>query len=142
MIMTLSDLIAQVESNGNPFAIRYEPAHRPAPEFVSRMVDAAKCSEATAVILCCCSFGAYQIMGDELMSLGYPGSPIAYCAQTVANQTDMFNRVLDEKGLGGWTLNDVINDHVKCEEFATKYNGPGNVQDYMARMLSVYHARD
>lgn len=139
MISTLSDLIAQVESTGNPWAVRFEPAHNPAASFVSRMAAVARCSTDTARVLCASSWGLFQIMGDELMALGLNMSPIQYCASAQTQQATL-PRFLAEKGLSAVTLDAVINDTPTRLNFATKYNGPGNVQVYSQRLLDVYHA--
>jgi len=139
MISTVSALIAQVESGGNPWAVRFEPAHNPAPEFVSRMMAACACSHDTARVLCATSWGMYQIMGDELMALGLSMSPVQFCA-SAQTQNDMFAKVLDEKKLSAYTLNDLITSASARTFFASKYNGPGNVTAYSQRILDVYHA--
>lgn len=137
MISTLSQLIAQVESSGNPWAVRFEPAHTPRPEFVSLMVAAAACSTDTARVLCATSWGLYQIMGDELMSLGLKMSPVQYCA-SVQTQNDYFPKFLAEKGIADYSLSDIINNVNDRAYFAGKYNGPGNVVSYGQRLLDVY----
>lgn len=139
MISTVLELIAAVESNNDQQAVRFEPAHTPAPQFVSRMAAVAACSTDTARVLCSMSWGLFQIMGDELIAKGLSVSPIYYCAQ--ANmQTVFFNRVLVEKELDTYTLDEILNNPTIRLFFARQYNGPGNVTAYAQRMLDVYHA--
>lgn len=139
MISTLSDLIAATESNNFAAAVRFEPLHKPAPQFVSRMADVAKCSHETAYVLCSCSWGLYQIMGDELIALGLKFSPLEICLDT-GYQNLFLAKFLVEKGLSDVTLSDILNNPIKREQFATKYNGPGNVAAYSERLLDVYAA--
>ncbi len=138
MILTLADLIAQAESSNNKFAIRYEPTHKPSLTFVSRMMAFAKCSRDTAIVLCSSSWGLYQIMGDELMALGLPFSPIYYCNDT-ALQYSYFNEVLNEKGLAAYTLDNIINNEDDRLHFAIKYNGPGQPEVYAQYLLDTYN---
>lgn len=139
MISTLSDLIAQVESSSNPWAIRYEPLHQSTQVFVSRMAAIVGCSNDTARVLCAMSWGLYQIMGDELISLGLKTSPLIYCDNGPA-QHEYFSKFLAEKGIADYTLSDIIDNADKRAYFAGKYNGPGNVDAYCQRLLDVYQA--
>lgn len=138
MISTLSDLIAQAESSNNPFAVRFEPLHTPAPAFISRMVVVAACSTETARVLCSTSWGLYQIMGDELMAKGLNMSPVAFCG-SAQTQYSMFNAVLLEKGLSTYTLMDIIGNSAARANFAAKYNGPGAVAQYSQYLLDTYN---
>ncbi len=137
MIQTLSQLIALVESDNNQYAIRFEPAHKVNPVFVSQFARALDFSQATGEVLLACSWGLYQIMGDELVALGMVLSPAQYCC-SVAIQNNYLQKYLLQKGLGDMTLDDVVNDETKRLHFATIYNGPGNPQAYAARMMEIY----
>lgn len=135
-INTLADLIFQVESSGDWFAVRFEPAHVPRSDYVVRMRDLCHISYDTARVLCQMSWGGFQIMGDELIALGLTVSPLEYCASP-GMQTDFFNKycIADHLSL---TLADVLNDESKRLLFARLYNGPGNISAYADRMLTVY----
>jgi hypothetical protein len=139
MITLLSQLVAAVESGGNPYAIRFEPAHTPSSLHIATMATIAKCSVTTAKILCACSFGLYQIMGDELVSMGLLVSPLAFCADVNA-QLRYFNLYLSLDHIDDYTLSDILTDQTKREHFAALYNGPGNVAGYSQRLLDVYKA--
>lgn len=86
------------------------------------------------------SFGLFQIMGDELISLGLNVSPILYCSSPIMQQS-YFGKYLTANHLN-YTLADVVNDSGARLHFATIYNGPGNPTAYAARMLKVYSERD
>ncbi len=138
-ITTLADLIAQVESDGNQYAVRFEPHYTPKDQNTSKMAAICKCSNETARILCSMSFGYYQIMGDNLISLDLNVSPFEYMnAPTI--QSIFLNRFLIRNNCE-YTLGDIVNDEESRLDFAKKYNGPGNVDAYAARMLSIYGAR-
>lgn len=137
MITTLSGLIAAAESSNNQWAVRYEPAHVPVSNFVMSMMHAAQCNLATAEILCKCSWGLYQIMGDELISRGMAISPIDYCSD-IPMQNLMLGKVLIEKKISTYTLSDILNDPTKRATFARLYNGPGAVDQYAEYLVDTY----
>lgn len=136
MIKTTADLIAQVESNGNPYACRFEPAYTP--RQWPAMARLANCSESTAKVLCAMSFGLYQIMGDNLIALGVTVSPLAYCADTNL-QLATFNKFLDRNRIN-FSLDGLISYSINRETFSRAYNGPGNVAAYSQRILDIYMA--
>lgn len=137
MITTVAELIAQAESSGNKFAVRYEPKHAPDIQFVKEMMDACRCSFATAYVMCQCSWGLYQIMGDELMEKKLGVSPMAYC-NDVETQNYFFLQVLQEKRLDHYTLQDILTNESARLDFATKYNGPGQPEVYAQYLLDTY----
>ncbi len=136
MITTLSQLIAQVESSGNPYAVRYEPAYSPDNQAVLAMEKLARCSLATAVTLSKMSWGLYQIMGDNLIGLGLQSTPIQYCNNQSA-QLSTFQAYCVENHCD-YTLEEIVTDTLKRLDFARKYNGPGDPAAYAAAMMSAY----
>ena len=63
--------IVEVESNFNPYAVRYEPNYK-----YVEIIDSLKpknCSNETEVILQKTSFGLFQIMGGTARYLGFNG---------------------------------------------------------------------
>lgn len=136
-VQNIAQLIAKVESDNDPFAIRFEPAHVPESQFVSQMMETAKCSEATAKILCSCSFGLFQIMGDNLLWLGMTVSPIAFCYGNFAQQSFFFQKFLEFNNIN-YSLQEILLDESKRLHFAQVYNG--NAEAYAERMIRVYNA--
>lgn len=135
-ITTLADLIAQVESNGNSHAMRFESAYMPRDPDVITMMSLNKCSKITAEILCKMSYGLFQIMGDNLISLGLSTDIFNYVS-SIAMQKQMFIRYCIRNNCE-YTLEDVVNDETKRIDFARKYNGPGNAQTYADRMVAIF----
>lgn len=135
-ITTLAQLIAQVESNGNLYAVRFEPAYRPNDLHVRKMVMAADCSTHTAAVLCTMSWGKYQIMGDNLIKLGMIISPIKF-VQDESMQDDFFHRYLASNRMQDWSLVDVMNNPVMLNNFVRAWNGSANVQAYALRMKNI-----
>lgn len=138
MISTIAELIAQAESSGNKFAVRYEKGHMPNLAFVKEMMTVAQCSFDTAYMMCQCSWGLYQIMGDELMAKKLGVSPIAYCGDSETQQY-FFLQVLQEKGLIQYTLQDILTNTYDCIYFATKYNGPAQPEVYAQYLIDTYN---
>lgn len=137
-MLTLSRLVAQVESDNHHTAVRYEPrwkyttqecllkfhrAHRPL-----RMTDD------TARVLLSCSWGKYQIMGSNLYDMGY-SSPLVEFAASEYLQDSWFHQFVQLRGIN-YTLDEIINDKTKREHFAYRYSGDKTV--YAARLLNVY----
>ena len=135
-IKTLADLIAEVESSNNQYAVRFEPAYHPDPAHVRTMAQECGVSFMTAETLCAMSFGLFQIMGDELVSLGLRISPIQLCCMP-QTQENYFNAYCERAKIN-FSLQDVISDETKRMQFARAYNGPGNPEAYATRMLNVY----
>jgi hypothetical protein len=134
MILTLSDLIARVESNWNPYAVRYEPAFKPSSGGVDAMAKLCHCSRATAAVLCAMSWGLFQIMGENLISLGLDVTPMEFCANE-SKQVALFTQFVTERGIA-YLPSEIKDDHLKRERFALKYNGPGNIAAYSERLFS------
>lgn len=133
MILTLSDLIARVESNRNPYAVRYEPAFRPSSDIVERMAKLCTCSRATAEMLCATSWGYFQIMGENLIRHGLDVTPIEFC-HDANKQIALFTAFVEARGIN-YKPSEIKADHLKRERFALKYNGPGNIAAYSKRLL-------
>ena len=97
-----------------------------------------KCSKITAEILCKMSFGLFQIMGNNLISLGLSINVFRYC-NSVAAQDQMFWRYCIRNNCE-YSLDDVINNETMRIDFARKYNGPGNVDAYAQRIIDIYNS--
>ncbi|HUW47003.1 MAG TPA: N-acetylmuramidase domain-containing protein [Dehalococcoidia bacterium] len=133
---TLADLIAQVESGGNQYALRFESAHNPYDNKIATMATLCKCSRVTAKVLCQMSFGLFQIMGDNLVDLGLSTNVFLYC-DSIATQNEMFNRYCIHNNCE-YTLDDILNDQSLCLDFAKKYNGPGQPEVYAKYLVDTY----
>lgn len=132
---TLAQLIAKCESNNDQFAVRFERLYHPKSDNVSKLAHQSRITFTTAEILCSMSFGYYQIMGDNLVSLGLEGSIIEYCASPQL-QDVFFNRYCTQNHCV-YSLEEILTDQTKREDFAKKYNGPGNITAYSQRLLAM-----
>lgn len=137
MISSISQLVAQVESGGNQWAVRFEPSYHPdAKAFLNARVAMPGLSFVTYETLLACSWGQFQIMGDNLYMLGLKVSLQEYCSDP-AMQEMFFLRFCAQRNIA-YTLDEILNDDAKRQDFAHHYNG--NTIGYSTRMLSVYHA--
>ncbi len=82
-----------------------------------------------------CSWGAFQIMGDNWQSLGYPSvETMVDNMQTQAGQIDAFIRFIE-------TQNNQLAPALRAHDwstFARLYNGPANVNVYSSKMAAAY----
>ena len=134
--MTLAEVIKQVESNGNQYALRFEPiAFRnwPWSDNMTLIQQVHNCSASTAKMIACTSWGAYQIMGDNIWNpkvCGFP-APVITFLNTGLSQDTSFHGFLIAKGIN-YSLEDILGDEAKMTNFVTHWNGPGNVEVYSA----------
>lgn len=146
--MDLADVVAQVESNGNQYAQRFERLHLGAslPPLLSRIVAANRCSQATADVYAAMSHGLFQIMGFRLYgdsnrdprNLDYNGSISKYLASPSV-QRESFEKYCRQNHIL-FSVGDLIQDAAKRSRFAELYNGPANVSEYSSRLLAAIRA--
>jgi len=135
-ITTLAQLIAQAESANNQFATRFEPAYRPNPAHVSVLAKNIDCTYMTAETLCAMSWGLYQIMGDNLVGMGLTISPLQFCSSPDM-QGLYFARYVQTANCN-YSLEQILGDTPTRLDFARKYNGPGQPENYAAYLLQIY----
>lgn len=145
-MITLAQVLSRVESSDNPYALRFEPAtHQDVvqgrfSQAVSRAQIANSCSLATAQIIAATSWGRYQIMGFNMYA--DPGRPsVGLFLGSPAEQTYELSKFLgpldhDPGEDAAWIMSDVN----KRQNFASRYNGTGNVASYATAMISAYRA--
>lgn len=137
--LTLEKIIALIESgpdDGDYTEMRYESAWRYFKGEITRAcMKAHHCNETTARMLLSCSYGKYQIMGQVIYEQGYRGNlpadflnndtaqNIAFDAYVRARDIRMTPAQLCAKGAR--------------EYFARRYNGPGNIEEYSAKIAAI-----
>lgn len=139
MISTTSQLIALVESNNNPTALRFEPLWRyVTPELIlqCQRSHTAYMNDATARALLMFSYGKYQIMGSVLYEIGYKGTLLDFQNSTTL-QDAWFQQYLKSRKID-FSLNELINWPANRNQFAWKYNGA--TEAYAAKLVSVMKA--
>lgn len=148
-MITLIQLIAHVESGNFDSAIRFEeekynslmngPIKELPPRIgdtLNKIKDLHHCDFLSALQIYCTSFGKYQFMGETLYSdpINLPMPiPVFWCSEVV--QGSIFQKFVREKNI------DIDVEPVRMDEyerFATIWNGPGNVTEYVNRMLTVF----
>lgn len=134
-MVLLPKLIAQVESAGNQWAMRFEPGVKAKPmaeSIIGIIKRANRCNRSTAEVIFSTSWGAYQIMGYNLYTLELLIPVGAYMAYP-AVQEQTFKRFCIRYDI--WTDGPVpLTDDVWMLKFGRVYNGPGNPDVYVARM--------
>lgn len=145
---TIEQVIATIESNNNQFALRFElntfigKSDITLSQILLNNIRAINgCNLTTAKMIASTSFGLYQIMGANLYL-----APIEITATIVRYLNDYalqhicFSRYLIAHGLDKFTIEDLRDNADKRTEFASRYNGPGDVADY-AELIRATIAR-
>lgn len=148
MQRTLQDIVATVESNNRPGAIRFEPDVYASPwqafgadwpATVQFIAQAHDCSALTARMIASSSWGAYQVMGFNLWG------PAVLCGLTVplfltmpGTQSATFRRFARTGAFDPDNFDTA--DDALLLRFARFWNGPGNVQGYHDRLVAARDA--
>lgn len=140
-VPTLADVIARVEADAFLEAIRFEPYVYANHYFTGAMIAQCRaanhCNIATARVLLSMSYGEFQIMGFNLYDA-------ATCNYKLAIGDYLTSKLAQCKALQAFLESDHIAysaqemlDPNKRQHFAEKYNGPGNVAEYSAKILTA-----
>jgi hypothetical protein len=151
MTISLADVVSQVESGGDSWAARLEPAvyaryaavdDQTQSEIGSQIREFEKihnCSPDTARQWLSTSFGLFQSMGFNLHQhvLKFASDPALQIAE--------FERFCGTIGVSSdhlanasWLMNDSGTDALG---FATRYNGPGDPAGYLERLRAVFREK-
>jgi hypothetical protein len=139
MITTTSQLIAQIESNNQPGAVRFEPLWKYATDELCKICIAshpAYMNMTTARALCMFSYGRYQIMGSVLYEIGYRGALLAFQNDTTL-QDAWFHEFLIKRGIF-FAIEQLAAYPNMRNQFALRYNG--NQQAYAAKIVALLKA--
>lgn len=137
MTILLSDVVAQVESSGNPLAMRFEPT------FLSTVgckqaaqnyaADGGYMDMNTAAVICCTSWGKFQIMGANLYGLLEYKKALVDFLTTPADQLTAFRSFIDKIGFTDLPFSDMA--QADLLKFAKLYNGS---EVYAASLTHAY----
>lgn len=136
----LAAIIARVESggSGDRWAMRFEPgiySGWPFDRAMTAAQGANRCSNPTARAICAISWGRYQTLGYNLYLDGYQG-PVGGFLASEPDQLAALATFLTLRNIN-WSWDEMAGDSYKLDTFAMKYNGPGNVDGYIARMRAA-----
>ena len=130
--LTLSELIAWIESRDTTSAVRFEPAtyakfenatpNKVVSEILARIKTANKCSDATARMIYSTSWGAHQLMGFNIYSDDFP-MPIGEYLVSQSAQQGRFLAFIKRAGLQDFTPGNLAKSHELRLKFAMRYNG-------------------
>jgi hypothetical protein len=137
---SVANIVALVESDNNKFAVRFEPgvyAHICANErmyqhLVNKCSIANKCTHETSQVILSTSYGKYQDMGFNIYSIYV--SPIGSFMASDEDQDALFGHFLSTSQLEDVTPEDLLMRTPKGDNFAKRYNGPGDVANYGAKL--------
>lgn len=141
---TLAKVIAQVESGGFPYALRFESRTygQGSPYFTTAGLEAAEqgnhCNAVTGRAICSTSYGLFQIMGFNLYGmLGWKQSVATFLFDS-EQQLASFTLFCTKNSINPGSFD--FTDEAALEHFARVYNGPGDVPNYVAKMKAAYAA--
>lgn len=143
MSNTLEKVIASIESTNRPFAIRYEDGMFKSPPgwvlgTVAAIARVNECNGATAQMIACTSYGLFQCLGATLYGdLKFP-NPISFFHYDAEQQVTQFRALVKRWGFD-WQAFDFTDDEL-LTTFAARYNGPGAIPSYVAKMKAAYAA--
>lgn len=137
----LEKVIARIESADLPYAIRWEPDLTDKPPVwvintLPAIVAANKCNNNTALSIASTSYGLFQCLGATLYGdLNFP-NPISFFHYDAEQQVTQFRALVTKWGFD--PANFDFTDDDLLARFAHRYNGPGDVPNYVAKMKAAY----
>lgn len=141
---TLEDIISDIESAGNRFAMRFEPHVYERTQTSTRYEAAVnlakarnKCSRSTACVIVSMSWGKFQIMGFNLYDpdgLNYPNSVGEYMSSDM-DQAATFRTFCQARNIY-FSPGDLL-DEALALRFARVYNGADEYAKKIASRLAV-----
>lgn len=87
----------------------------------------------TGETFCSTSFGLYQIMLENVYGMGYAGTVLDFWKNPDV-QLIYFTKFLELRNIN-YSLDDILNDKVKRDDFSHHYNG---ALTYGDRLLKIY----
>lgn len=138
----LARLIAQIESDHNLSAIRFEPKTYAKVEsstgsLILSIAKINRCSLPTARMIYSTSWGAYQLMGFNWYALGLT-SYVDSIFLSDSLQRDFFFKFLTQRGINK-TLSDIMSSDESINHFALMYNGSTQYADRMKQVYREQH---
>lgn len=137
MQANLENLIALVESDENFSAERYEENFKFSEDAIIKIVKYNQCDRETAEKIAKTSYGAYQIMGENIYTIcGFKNS-ITHFLDSPTEQKNILSIFLYIKNIK-YDLIDMITDPAKRYRFIRLYNGPASIEIYDKRLLKKF----
>lgn len=139
----LETVIASIESADRPYAIRAEPGLLDAPPTWVRgtfgtIAKVNGCTTWTAQVIASTSYGLFQILGAVLYGdLKFP-NPISFFHYDAEQQVTQFRALVRHWGFDPAGFD--FTDDELLVTFAARYNGPGAIPAYVAKMKAAYAA--
>lgn len=136
-----AQLISEIESGQNQFALRFEPLvyarDDKEMEIISRIAGRNNCNLRTAAMIYSTSWGQYQIMGFNLygghLGANFEVMNVGEFLSETELQNAFFNSFVIEKGIN-YSLSE-LRDGANAYKFGSLYNG--NAKAYGDRILKL-----
>lgn len=131
-MVSLLDVIAMVESDNSALALRFEPRlYAQNPTWLHAAQDELRkrhpWSHDTCRQICATSYGAWQMLGANIVTVRPTFHPSFYTADMQKEDAEAFMKRLGFDPHADYMTIDKL-------RFASKWNGPGNVEDYVVDM--------
>lgn len=142
-MILLETVIARVESADRPYAIRFEDGlFKDPPPWVAGTVPAIAtanaCNAPTALAIACTSYGLFQCLGATLYGdLRFP-NPVSFFHYDAEQQVTQFRALVKRWGFDPERFD--FTDDALIDKFSARYNGPGDVANYSAKIKGAYAA--
>lgn len=123
-MLTISQLVAHVESGNVKHAMRFEPGWKHDNNIITLVRQAhapAYMNTTTAKNIMATSYGLYQVMGENIYRLGYK-KPINEFMNSESDQLAIFKKFLEWRNIN-FTVEQLFCDNEKLRLFARRYNG-------------------
>jgi Protein of unknown function (DUF3380). len=123
-MILLSDCVGQVESSGNPGAMRYEPDYNPplsSIQTVQKYATGGYMDLTTARMIASTSFGEFQIMGANLYAVLKYQKTIADYLTSPQDQLETFRAFIEQLGFSDDPFS--LMSEPAILRFARLYNG-------------------
>ena len=141
--MDLAAVIAQVETRTRDHSLRFEPtlyarwSEGPLTaeqrRVLGRIMAVHDCVYAAACMIACTSWGRYQLLGENIYSVCQCNADIFVFVTQPGVQLLCFQRFLAARGIA-FSIEEILMDRTKREQFIARYNGPGDIDVYWAQM--------
>jgi hypothetical protein len=141
--VNIEQVVERVEWDGVGAPIRFEPAmyqrwlrvtNEEQKAVLALIAKHNACGEATALALACTSWGCWQFLGETLYSeTSFAGTLVDFLNSKNSQQ----QAFLEWLGRHHFDEDSVLGDAVELRRFAIEWNGPAEVDAYVAKLYKA-----
>jgi hypothetical protein len=133
--------IAQIESNDNQYALRFEPhvySRNKKQPILDNIIKLNRCSHDTAKMIYSTSWGCWQLMGFNIYA-NNTGVRIGEFIASRGIQENYARAFLKNMNADAWDVASLLTVE-GSQDFARHYNGPGDVINYGSKLRNALKA--